>query len=134
MKIKILLVDDQPDFLEPISFVLVAKGYEVLVANNGKQALELIKSEQPHIVFLDKQMPIMGGVETLRHLREFDKEMPVVMLTGFPDQESLSEARQLGISGFFPKRGDLQQLGNIIETILRTHKKLRPPAGEDKDK
>lgn len=129
-QIKILLVDDQPDFLEPISFVLKAKGYEILQANNGEEAIKTIKSGQPHIVFLDVKMPIMGGVETLRRIREFDKEIPVVMLTGLPDEESLSEARQLGISGFFPKRGDLEQLGNIIETILRTHKKLRPQQDE----
>jgi DNA-binding response OmpR family regulator len=125
-KIKILLVDDQPDFLEPISFVLQAKGYDVLQANNGKLALETIKSDKPHIVFLDVKMPQMNGLETLQEIRKFNKEIPVVMLTGLPDEESLVEARQLGISGFFPKRGDLEQLGNIIETILRTHKKLRP--------
>lgn len=124
-QLKILLCDDQPDFLEPISFVLKAKGYDVIVANNGEEALEKIESENPHIVFLDHKMPHLSGLETLQRIREFDKELPVVMLTGHPDQESLSEARQLGISGFFPKRGDLEQLGNIIETILRTHKKLR---------
>ena len=125
-KIQILLVDDEPDFLEPISFWLKSKGYSVVLANDGKQALKIVKSKHPDIVFLDIKMPQMDGIETLRRIREIDTGIPVVMLTAYSDEKRVSATRELGISGFFPKKADLAQLTSIIETTLRTHKKLHP--------
>ena len=133
-KIQILLVDDEVDFLDTVSFWLRSKGYSVIHANNGQQALELIKSGHPNIVFLDIKMPVMDGVETLVHIREFNKELPVIMLTAYADEKSLTRTRQLGISGFFPKKADFAHLTNIIETTLRTHKKLRSDQKPKKDK
>ena len=130
-KIQILLVDDEVDFLDTISFWLKAKGYSVIHANSGQQALKVIKSKHPSIVFLDINMPVMNGIETLVRIREVDRGIPVVMLTAYGDEKTLAKARQLGISGFFPKRGDLPQVVRIIETTLRTHKKLHPSLKED---
>ncbi|MFC1624047.1 response regulator [Candidatus Omnitrophota bacterium] len=125
-KIQILLVDDEADFLESVSFWLKAKGYLVISASNGKEAIELVKSKHPDIVFLDIKMPQMDGIEALRRIREFDSETPIIMLTAYSDEKRASQTQQLGISGFFPKKADFTQLKNIIETTLRTHKKLRP--------
>jgi CheY-like chemotaxis protein len=123
--IKILLVDDQSDFLDPISYWLQAKGYQVVLANSGQQAIELIKSATPDIIFLDVKMPEMDGIQTLERIRKFDRQTPVIMLTAYGDEESLAKACQLGISGFFPKKAELIQFASIIETTLRTHKKIR---------
>jgi CheY-like chemotaxis protein len=123
--VKILLVDDQTDFLDPISYWLQAKGYQVMLANSGQQAIKLIKSTTPDIIFLDIKMPEMDGIQTLDHIRKFDRQTPIIMLTAYGDEENLAKACQLGISGFFPKKAELVQLANIIETTLRTHKKIR---------
>ena len=124
-KIQILLVDDESDFLEPISFWLKAKDYSVMLAYNGKEAIKLIKSAHPDIVFLDIKMPKMDGIETLTQIRELNKELPVIMLTACGDEKSLSAMQQLGIDGFFPKKADFAYLANILETTLRRHKKLK---------
>lgn len=123
-KIQVLLVDDERDFLNTISFWLKSKGYLVMLANNGKQAIELIKSGHPDIVFLDNHMPIMGGLEALTRIREFNKEIPVIMITAYGDEKTMAKVCQLGISGFFPKKAGLEELTNILEAALRTHKKL----------
>jgi len=124
-KIRVLLVDDEQDFLEPISLWLESKGYSVTLAYNGKQTIQIVKSDTPDIVFLDIRMPVMDGIEILARIREFNKKIPVVMVTAYCDEKSLARARQLGVSGFFPKRESLEELQNTIETTLRTHKKLR---------
>lgn len=125
-KIRILLVDDDPDFVQPVAFWLESKGYEVAIAAEGKIALELIEKERPNIVFLDLKMPKMDGIETLRKIRDIDKELPVIIVTAvYADEKKFAEARKLGTSGFFPKKNDFAQLGLIIETTLRTHKGIK---------
>lgn len=127
-KIKILLVDDEPDFLVPIAFWLNSKGYEVAVASNGEKAINMIKKEKkPAVVFLDINMPGMDGLETLKKIRKFDKELSVIMITAYADEEKFSLAKKLNTSGFFPKGGSLEELQKTIEVTLRTHKKLKIP-------
>lgn len=127
-KIKILLVDDEPDFLVPIAFWLNSKGYEVAVSSSGEKALDMIKKEKkPNVVFLDINMPGMDGLETLRRIRRIDKDLSVIMVTAYADEEKFSQAKKLNTSGFFPKGGSLEELQKTIEVTLRTHKKLKNP-------
>ena len=68
MKKKILIVDDHEDIVLMLTDRLEATGYEIHSASDGKQALELIEQESPHLVFLDLEMPRMSGMEVLHHL------------------------------------------------------------------
>ena len=68
--IKILLVDDEPDILEIISYNLTAQGYNVITANNGVQAVKKAKKEQPHLIILDVMMPEMDGIEACEQIRK----------------------------------------------------------------
>ena len=127
-KIKILLVDDEPDFLVPIAFWLNSKGYEAAVASSGEKAINMLKKEKkPQVVFLDINMPGMDGLETLKQIRKFDKDLSVIMVTAYADEEKFSQAKKLNTSGFFPKGGSLEELQKTIEVTLRTHKKLKKP-------
>jgi CheY-like chemotaxis protein len=121
----ILLVDDQPDFIEPVAFWLESKGYAVRSASTGQDALHMIKEQAPDIVFLDIKMPVMDGVETLRRLRRISKDLPVIMITAYEHDEKFTEARKLGISGFFYKKDNLEDLGNLLEPILRAQKRMK---------
>jgi two-component system, OmpR family, alkaline phosphatase synthesis response regulator PhoP len=69
-KIKILLVDDEPDIVEFLSYNLKKEGYDVLTASNGKDAIEIAKKELPQLIVLDVMMPDMDGIETCREIRE----------------------------------------------------------------
>jgi two-component system alkaline phosphatase synthesis response regulator PhoP len=68
-KIKILLVDDEPDILEILSFNLSNEGYQIFTAENGKEGLELAAQHLPHLIILDVMMPVMDGIETCERLR-----------------------------------------------------------------
>lgn len=124
--IKILLVDDEPDFTQPLEFWLNSKGYTVMTAREGKSALKIIKEKAPDVVFLDLKMPVMDGIETLRNIRKFNKDLPVIIITvEYTNDEKFAEANKLGSSGFFPKKGSFEELESIIEVALRTHKTLK---------
>jgi len=118
----ILLVDDEQDFLDPISFWLESKNYKVRTAYNGEEAIKLINKELPNIVFLDINMPVMNGIETLKHIRENFGDLPVIMITA--EIERLPAIQDMGISGFFPKQGTLEQLEQLLEPIIRIHAKM----------
>lgn len=119
---RILLVDDEQDFLDPIAFWLESKGYTVRTAPNGAEAIKLIEQEIPNIILLDINMPIMNGIDTLKHIREKYNDLPVIMITAEADKIAILQ--EMGISGFFPKGGTLEQLENLLEPIIRIHAKM----------
>lgn len=121
----ILLVDDQQDFLDPIAFWLEAKGYAVKIAHHGQEALEKLKEEIPNIVFLDVNMPVMNGIETLKQIRKDYAGLPVIMITA--ELDKIDTLQEIGISGFFPKSGSLEHLAQLLDPIIRMHIKMKPP-------
>ena len=123
-KVQVLLVDDEPDFVESMSLWLESKGYSVAVASSGEQAIRMIKEQTPHIVFLDIKMPGMDGIETLRRIRAFNRKLPVIIITAYADEEKLLKSQQLNVSGFFAKDEDVKVLQNTIELTLKTYKKI----------
>ena len=129
--VRVLLVDDEGDFIEPVSYWLQSKGYQILTAGNGEEAIQAIEKEHPDIVFMDINMPVMGGIDTLRQIRETNKDLPVIMLTAaYQDEKNFAKANELGIAGFFPKHSSLDDLGKIIEASLRLHSRRKPTTGK----
>lgn len=122
--LNILLVDNEAEFLEAITYWLETKQHRVQVCYNGPDAIELVKKNPPDIMFLDIHMPDMDGMEVLRNIRGFNKDLPIIMVTGYPKEEKMEEAIRLGVSGFFPKTGSFEDLGRIIKASIRTHKDL----------
>lgn len=88
----IVWADDEIDLLKPYVIFLSQKGYNVLTSNNGVDAVELVKSSQPDIVFLDEQMPGMSGIETLQEIRLFDATLPIVMITKSEEEDIMETA------------------------------------------
>ncbi|MDD2865974.1 MAG: response regulator [Candidatus Omnitrophota bacterium] len=120
----ILLVDNEAEFCESMSYWLETKHHRVHVCYSGEEALTLIKNTPLDIVFLDIQMPGMDGMAVLREIRSFNTTLPIVMVTGYPKEERMTEAISLGVSGFFPKTSSFEELGRIIKASIRTHKDL----------
>ena len=102
-KLKILLVDDEPDFVELIGMRILEWGYDFLKAFNGREAIESVKNKKPDIVILDYVMPMMDGVSTLKEIRKLDRKVPVIMFTNYPDMKAIANTKKLGISAFIPK-------------------------------
>ena len=128
-KKRILLVDDEPDFVELIKSRLAANEYQVVTAKNGKEALDLLECltcDKFDAVLLDILMPEIDGLEVLKRIRQQDKELPVFMLTAYSDKGMFEQSNKLGASGYIVKTNDLQQEINNINNILRLAPKYRP--------
>jgi len=116
--VQVLLVDDEKDFLATMEFWLKSQGYKVETVNSGQEAIRILKVKTPNVVFMDIQMPHMDGVETLRQIRAFNKDLPVVMITAHGDEEKRNEAYKLNAYAFFDKAKDFYEADNIIRSVL----------------
>ena len=117
-KKKILVVDDEPDFLEVMRLRLEANGYEVSTAPSGKDALEKIRLNKPDAVLLDILMPNMDGLEVLKKIRKMDEKLPVYIITAFSTEERFKVANKFGASGFIVKTDDLaKEVENITSAL-----------------
>ena len=105
-----MVVDDDPNTVGLLEEFLRAKGYEVLTAGDGVEALRTVKEERPHVILLDVKMPELDGLEVLRRLREIDKEVGVIMITVMDEQEIGREAMALGAFDYIVKPLDLDYL------------------------
>jgi len=117
---KVLLVDDEEEFLELMEERLVARGIEVSKSSSAEDALSRIETDMFDAVILDLQMPGMNGLEALRQIKERRPEIQVILLTGHATVEKGVEAIKLGAMDFVEKPADLEVLE---EKIIRAHKK-----------
>jgi CheY-like chemotaxis protein len=116
-KVKVLIVDDEVDYLSLMQERVEFWGYEVILAQDGKSALAMIKEKFPDIIVLDYFMPVMDGVEVLRQITKFDKKIPVIMFTAHADIKNIKGAQELGVSAFIPK---LSTYSTDIQASLRS--------------
>jgi CheY-like chemotaxis protein len=124
-RIKVLLVDDEADFVDPVKVWLESKGYDVIAAFSGANGINMIKKENPDILLLDLRMPGMDGVETLRRIREFDKDLPVIIISAYVNDPNAGQVTSYGVSGVFYKDKKFEEVLPLLESALRTHRKLK---------
>ncbi len=103
MKANILVVDDEPIVLKSCERTLSPEGFTVITVDRAKEALEILKRDTIDLVITDLKMPEMDGVEFIRHIREIKPDIGVVVITGYPSQESLKETLSLKILDYLPK-------------------------------
>jgi CheY-like chemotaxis protein len=124
-KIRVLVSDDEADFRQLMTFWLESKGYAVIAASNGAQAVELYNQEKPDIIFMDMRMPVMDGLDAIRAIRSADKDTPIIVISAYVDDPNAKEAMTLGISGVFYKGKDFEEGLSLLDVALRTHKHLK---------
>jgi len=123
--IKVMVVDDEKDFLYTIGYWLKSKGYNVTTFSDSREAVDSIKKVPPDVIFLDINMPVMDGLQTLKTIRTFNKDIPVIMITAYADDKKVAEIEKYGIAGFFYKDKDFSEGIAMLETVLRLHKSLK---------
>ncbi|MBA3972197.1 MAG: response regulator transcription factor [Bacteroidetes bacterium] len=118
---KILLVDDEPDILEFLSYNLKKEGYLVYTANNGKEAVTVAKKENPHLIILDVMMPDMDGIETCREIREIPglKDVMIAFLTARSEDYSQIAGFDVGADDYINKPIKPRVLISRIKALLR---------------
>ncbi len=124
---KVIMVDDNIDFLEVVGDRIKGWGYHLIRASSGKEALKLIKSEEPCAVILDYKMPDMNGIATLEEIRKNNPDMPVIIFTAYPTQDVMKDTEKLGINAFIPKLSSntdtIQSLKAALDLIKQNRKK-----------
>jgi len=120
-KIKILVVDDEPDILEILTFNLSAQGYQVYTASNGKKALKVADEIIPHLIILDVMMPVMDGIETCERLR-MDKRFQntlIMFLSARGEDYSHVAAFDAGADDYVTKPVKPKVLMSKVKAMLR---------------
>lgn len=124
-EIKILLVDDEPDIIEIISFNLEKVGYQVTTASNGLEALKQAKKTLPHLIILDVMMPELDGIETCERLRQEEQfqETIIMFLTARGEDYSYVAAFDAGADDYVTKPIKPKVLLSKVKGLLRRLKK-----------
>lgn len=101
---KILIIEDVPFFIELYQIALEEAGYQVLKARDGEEGLKMA-SEHPDLILLDMMLPKISGIEVLKKLRSENstKDIPILVLTNYSQNEIIKEANDLGIQGYLHK-------------------------------
>jgi putative two-component system response regulator len=116
----ILAVDDEPMNRELIATVLGKEGYEVLYAQDGEDALNVLGSKAVDVILMDVMMPVMDGFEAVRRIKadEALKNIPIIMLTALSDKNSLKESLKLGANEFLSKPFEIDELKIRIKNMV----------------
>jgi len=122
----ILIVDDEARMRRFIRMNMELEGYQVIEADNGKKALELIRQQMPDLIVMDVMMPEMDGFETLRMLREISTT-PVILLTVKDDEDDKIHGLALGADDYVTKPFSPKELNGRVTAVLRRAQWPSPP-------
>ena len=115
--LRLLIVDDEADICDFVKNFFKERDFDVLVAHNGKEALNIIESDKPDIVLLDVKMPVMNGMETLSEIRKKNESLKVIMVTAVDDTDKAEEAKRYGVVDYITKPLVLEQLERTVFAI-----------------
>ncbi len=113
---KILIVDDQSEVREFLSDFLTLKGFDVVLASNGKEALEVLDEEHPDAAVVDVEMPVMNGMQFSRKVLAQKSGFPILIITAFLKKYSENDFLDLGVRSVLQKPIDL----NILQTEIQS--------------
>jgi two-component system response regulator AtoC len=119
---RVLIAEDEPDIRDYLAISLRCRGYEVEQAENGNEVLSFLKEKDNRVslVLLDIMMPWKNGIETLREIRQLDKNLPVVMLSGISAASTIIQTMKCGADDYLTKPVTDEQLFGTIEATLAT--------------
>ncbi|MDR2751359.1 MAG: response regulator transcription factor, partial [Clostridiales bacterium] len=126
---RVLVVDDEPKILVVLASFLESKGFEVIQAQTGARALELLAREKVSLVLLDLMLPDIPGEEVCRRMRE-KLSLPIIMLTAKAEEEDVLKGLGVGADDYVTKPFSLKELFARIDSLLRRTSDLAPLQSE----
>ncbi|HEY3159368.1 MAG TPA: sigma-54 dependent transcriptional regulator [Vicinamibacterales bacterium] len=121
-KVRILVVDDEPSMREMLRIVLRRDGYDVVIAENGRDAIEQLRTTNIDLLLSDIKMPDVTGVEVLRAAKDINRDIVAFMMTAFASTSTAVEAMRLGAVDYFTKPFSMDELRLKIRQHLETHR------------
>ena len=119
MSIKVLLVDDEKDFIEPLAERLQLRDFNVTTASNGDDAINLVRVNEYDIIVLDVKMPGRDGIETLKEIKNIKQIPQVIMLTGHATVETAIEGMKIGAYDYIMKPTVTEDLVELINKAYK---------------
>jgi DNA-binding NtrC family response regulator len=117
--LKVLLVDDEPEFVSTLAERLKLREIQARIAHDGKTALEMIREDQPHVVVLDVMMPEMDGIEVLTEIKKIAPLVEVVLLTGYAKLELALKGMEMGAFDYLIKSISIDELLYKLEDAYK---------------
>ena len=114
-KLRVLLVDDEKEYIAAIDRRLTVRGFIVRTALNGLEALNILRGESFDVIVMDQKMPVMDGIETLKEIRKTDTMTPVLFISCDPDLSNVTEALKIGATNYLNKVSTLDEIISAIE-------------------
>ena len=119
--LKILLIDDEEEFVTTLAERLELRGLQARTALNGEAALQMIKVDTPQIVILDVMMPGIGGFEVLRRIKKQYPQIPVILLTGRGSTKEGIKGMELGAFDYLMKPLNIEELIKKMQEAIESH-------------
>lgn len=118
---KILIVEDDKTARKLLSLYIRKKGYEILTAENGLDAMEKVGIEPINLIVTDMNMPYMDGIELTRNLKNDSafSSIPVIMITTEADEDEKKKAYEAGVDDYLVKPASAEQINNSVKKILK---------------
>ncbi len=117
---KVLMVDDEEDFVKTLSERMKMRDVDSDVALDGEQALQRVEDDIPDVMVLDLKMPGIDGLEVLRRVKKAYPQIPVIILTGHGSEKDEAEARRLGAFDYLQKPVDIEKLVKILRKAYKS--------------
>ena len=114
-QLKLLLVDDEQEFVETLADRLKMRDLDATIARDGEEALSAVEKEEPDVIVLDVKMPGIDGIEVLRRVKEAYPNVEVIILTGHGSERDEEAARRLGAFDYVKKPADLDTLVTSVQ-------------------
>ncbi|MDH3827107.1 MAG: response regulator [Desulfobacterales bacterium] len=132
MSEKVLIVDDEKDFLDIIAERIGARGMDVSTASSAEAALNMVEEESYDVVIMDFMMPALDGFKALKLMKAKRPEVQIILLTGNVPDEKRMEARELGALDVIEKPPDLQDLIKKIKKAKKAQRTVHGKKGRHK--
>jgi two-component system chemotaxis response regulator CheY len=117
----ILLIDDEAHIRKYVGLILRGLGNPTIIeATNGQEGVAAYQRENPDLVLLDVNMPIMDGIETLTALKQIDPDCIVVMLTSLANRQTIEQASELGATNYIRKDSSREEITQTLTEVIET--------------
>ncbi len=115
---KMLIVDDEQDIQDFAKRFFEKRDIDVITTGNGHEALLIVQTENPDMILLDVHMEQISGIDVLRRIRESGNQTKVIMVTGVEDEDTINEAKSLGVINYIHKPLVLDELEKVVMAEL----------------
>ncbi len=127
---KVLIADDEQDILDALARLMRLQGLTPVLARDGETALALICTERPDLLLIDHHMPGKTGLEVLQEAKAIDRDLPVILITGFAEIRTAVEAMRIGAHDYLAKPFEHHEIVRVVRRALAERKPRRQPPDE----